>query len=155
MYIEDTNNTDWKLRKNYQKHAGKRERPLYSRKLKHISFNMHAKIWLKANVHRVKVICVKFSAKTLLPKIDCLCFIAAIGYSLKGVYFFDAQASLAPTHVADPKYFPILVLIVLFCEFFSLCCGLNRWSSFPPQINLNHLVSRQNRISRCRKQAFK
>ena len=36
---------------------------------------------------------------------------------------------------------------------YTFCCALNRWSSFPPQINLNHLVSRQNRISPWRKQS--
>ena len=37
------------------------------------------------------------------------------------------------------------------------CClfvCLNRWSSFPPQINLNHFARRQNRISQRTKQVF-
>ena len=40
------------------------------------------------------------------------------------------------------------------CLFVCLFVCLNRWSSFPPQINLNHFARRQNRISQRTKQVF-
>ena len=45
----------------------------------------------------------------------------------------------------DPKISLLFVCLFVF---------LNRWSSFPPQINLNHFARRQNRISQRTKQVF-